>query len=139
MNEADRVARQKVAERKAHERAEGQRQARQEADDRVALYREVHRLIDEVLALASAQGFESAEPMTVRTLRFPPLNDLFGWRVRTRGGWDIGSYGAQGLALLADGRICNCGIPARSLSDIDWCVSTVRDGLEQLRDQLSSQ
>jgi hypothetical protein len=121
MSEADRVAKQKLADSRAAEVAESQRKARQDAADRAALYREVNQLVAEILPLVEKQGFASAEPITVRTPRFPPLGDLFGDHTTIEGGWRLGEYGAQSLELLGDGRICNEGRPSQ-LADIDWCV-----------------
>ena len=137
MTEADRIVKQQIADRRAAEINESRSQAQQQARDRATLHREIHNLIAEIVPLAKQLGYPDIEPVIVVKYRFPPFGDLFGYWKSVKGGWALGTYGAQSLSLLADGRVCWEGRPSR-LQDIDWCVSVVRNGLRKLRTHLDS-
>jgi hypothetical protein len=109
--------------------------AQNEARNLEEHHREITRLIAEIVPLAKRLGYPDIEPIIVKKYRFPPTGDLFGDWVSTKGGWSLGSYGAQDLSLLADGRVCWCGRHSQ-LKDIEWCITVVHSGVKELRAHL---
>lgn len=133
MNEADRIAREQVARRKAEEKAAHRRQAQESSEQQAELERSIRMLVPEVVALIERSRCPPIEPISVRRYRFPLLGDLFGESTSIRGGWSLGYYGRQRLHLLASGKLCREGF-VRPVSDLQHCAATIRANLLKLRE-----
>lgn len=138
LNDADRIARENVARRRAQAQADERRSKQESAHARAEIEREIRALVPEVLGLIEQHGRPPVESIAVLHRRFPPLGDLFGDFRTIRGGWSLGSYGHQSLHLLASGELCWERRIVRRWSDVEHCATTIRAGLRELRDHVRS-
>jgi hypothetical protein len=114
MNEADRIARERLRSQQEQARAEEVRRASNAAADARRQLDAIRSLSREVLPLLEACHYSDPEPdaLSLSVFRFPPLGELFGYRKIVKGGWKIAEWKydrekpGHTVWLLADGRYC---------------------------------
>jgi hypothetical protein len=133
MDEADRRARNEVARRRAASAADERGRAQADRDRKREIEREIRDLTAELLSLLRERDLPGLVPLTLRSYRVPLLGDLFGFREVVRGGWPMGRYGAQSLALLGNGDAAWSGRTAK-LSEFDHCTNLYLRNLQTFRE-----
>jgi hypothetical protein len=103
MNEADRRAREQAARQRAEAEARQAAGVRDAADRKRQVERDIHALVAQLLPLLEWRDLPGLVPLRIRTPRVPGLRDIFGERDVVRGGWELGAFGHQSLALLGNG------------------------------------
>jgi len=114
VNEADRIARERLRSRQAEARAEEVRRASTAATDAQRQLDAIRSLSREVLLLLKACHYSDPKPdaLSLSVFRFPPLGELFGYRKVVKAGWKIAEWEydrekpGHTVWLLADGRYC---------------------------------
>lgn len=148
VNEADRIARERLRSQQEAIQAEQASQARDAAASARRQLDAIGSLSREVLALLAACRYRKPElepePVSLTAFRFPPLGGLFGYRRIVKGGWEIARWEydrekpGHTVWLLADGRYGWNSRIVRLSAFADWHRSPyVSQGLPLMREGVS--
>lgn len=154
MNEADRIARERLRSQQQQARAEEERRTSNAASDARRQIDSILSLSREVLALLETCHYSNPEPeaLSLSVFRFPPLGELFGYRKIVKGGWKIAEWKydrekpGHTVWLLADGRYCWNGQIVILSRFTDWHESPyvsqgpplMEEGLRDLKSQVET-
>jgi hypothetical protein len=143
MNEADRIARERVKREEAERAETARRKAVEDEAEARRLEGAIHVLVPEVLRLLRSQDWRDVESVSVTEYRFPLLGELLGWRTVIKGGWEIAKWqihpekGDVHIWLLGDGQFVFNG-SRRAVGDLKREHKRMLKGLIDLRTELET-
>ncbi len=150
MNEADRLAQQRLDAQRSSSAARAASAAKAEAGRRASVLQQIRSESAQVLSLLKQAGYPNLEPLTFQ------VKKLFGgYKTETKAGWKLGMFyfegsnarseGNEPLHLLSDGALAAFGRSWFDLSELDdetwWgrrAPETILAGLKTLRAELES-